>query len=66
MRLIAVIDQPEVVEKILRHLELWCGPARFAPARPPPGTSSSLLSEPEPDYLAGSDPMPDYENVITD
>ncbi|MFM7102551.1 MAG: transposase, partial [Verrucomicrobiota bacterium] len=25
MRLIAVIDQPEVVEKILRHLDLWCG-----------------------------------------
>ena len=63
MRLIAVIDDPNVVEKILRHLNLWCGQAQFAPARPPPQT---ILAEPEPDYLVATDPMPDYENVITD
>lgn len=63
MRLIAVIDYPNVIEKILRHLNLWCGPARFAPARPPPAPD---LREPEPEFLVDSDPMPDYENVIAD
>jgi len=65
MRLIAVIDQSEVLEKILRHLKLWCGPATFAPARPPPkGTGA----ESEPTFSSENDfdPMPDYENVITD
>ena len=63
MRLIAVIDDSKVIEKILRHLNLWCGPATFAPARPPPSTGQS---EPEPQFIVDSDPMPDYENVITD
>ena len=63
MRLIAVIDDSNIIEKILRHLNLWCGPAKFAPARPPPSTGQS---EPEPQFLIDSDPMPDYENVITD
>ena len=36
MRVIAFIDNPDVVEKILRHLNHWCGPAAFAPACPPP------------------------------
>ena len=65
MRLIAVIDQPAVVEKILRHLNLWCGPATFAPARPPPKGSGA---EPEPSFSSDNDfdATPDYENVITD
>ncbi len=63
MRLIAVIEDPSVIEKILRHLKLWCGPARFAPVRPPP---SAELREPEPEFLVDPDPMPDYDNVITD
>ena len=62
MRIIAVIDSPEVVEKILRHLKRWCGPAAFAPARPPPNVSTA---EP-PDFQIQYDLMPDYENVITD
>lgn len=36
MRFIALIEEPLVIEKILRHLSQWCGPAQFAPARPPP------------------------------
>lgn len=36
MRFIALIEEPPVIERILRHLNLWCGPATFAPARPPP------------------------------
>ena len=65
MRLIAVIDQSEVVEKILRHLNSWCGPATFAPARPPP---KGNRAEPEPTFSSDNDfdPMPDYEIVITD
>ncbi len=35
MRVIAVIDQGEVVEKILRRLGLWAGSSALAPARPP-------------------------------
>ena len=64
MRVIAFIDNPDVVEKILRHLNLWCGPAAFAPARPPPPASGR--ESPEPEFNVGYDVMPDYENVITD
>lgn len=35
MRLIALIDDHEVIEKILRHLDLW--PEDVQPARGPPG-----------------------------
>jgi hypothetical protein len=63
MRLIAVIDDPPVVEKILRHLKLWCGPAYFAPACPPPSVDPP---DPDPDFPIDSDPLPDYENVVTD
>ena len=63
MRVIAFIDNQDVVEKILRHLNLWCGPAAFAPARPPPGSDREST---EPDFRIEFDPMPDYENVITD
>ena len=60
MRMIAVIDQPEVIVRILRHLGLWSGPAPpMAAARPLPGP---WIREPFDDM----DPMPDYENVLTD
>jgi len=63
MRVIAFIDNPEVVEKILRHLKLWCGPAAFALARPPPSLAPESI---QPDIRIKYDTMPDYENVITD
>ena len=63
MRLIAFIDHSDVVEKILRHLNLWCGPVSFAPARPTP---ASDLESTEPDLRIEFDPMPACENVITD
>lgn len=63
MRVIAFIDNPEVVEKILRHLKIWCGPAAFAPARPPPASDPESS---EPEFHIGYDVMPEYENVITD
>jgi Putative transposase len=59
MRVIAVIDDPRIVEKILRHLGAWHDP----PPRPPPnGPPGPYTYEPCDDV----DPMPDYENVLTD
>ncbi|HPC62329.1 MAG TPA: transposase [Verrucomicrobiota bacterium] len=59
MRIIAVIDDPRVVEKILRHLGAWHDP----PPRPPPqGVPGPYTYEPCDDV----DPTPDYENVLTD
>jgi len=49
MRFIALIEEPPVIEKTLRHLDLWCEPARFAPARPPPpDPGRGEVSEPHP------------------
>ena len=59
MRVLAVIDDPRVVEKILRHLGAWHAPP---PRPPPPNASGPHTYEPCEDV----DPMPDYENVLTD
>src|ERR1041384_1961420 len=59
MRVIAVVDDPRVVEKILRHLGAWHAPPP-SPARP--AASGPSTYEPCGDV----DPMPDYENVLTD
>ena len=59
MRVIAVIDEPRVVEKFLRHLGAWHDPPA---GRPPPGASGPSTDEPYEDV----DPTPDYENVLTD
>ena len=63
MRVIAVIDQRAVIEKILRHLGLWSGTPPLALARSPPAADAGpWVREPFDDV----DPMPDYENVLTD
>ena len=59
MRVIAVIDDPWVVEKILRHLSAWHDPPA---ALSPPGAPGPYTYEPCDDV----DPAPDYENVLTD
>ena len=59
MRVIAVIDQPAVIEKILHHLGLWVGPSPHHACRAPPNTPHWEPSDVE-------DPMPDYENVYCD
>ena len=59
MRVLAVIDDPRVVEKILRHLGAWHDPPA---GRSPPGAAGPYTYEPCDD----GDPMPDYENVLTD
>ncbi len=63
MRVIAVIDQRLIIEKILRHLSQWNGTPPLAPARAPPDADTGPWTrEPCEDV----DPMPDYENVLTD
>ena len=59
MRVIAVIDDPRVTEKILRHLGAWHAPP--AGLSPPPGAGPYTW-----ELCLGDDPMPDYENVLTD
>ena len=58
MRVIALIDDRRVVEKILRHLGVWHDP----PLRPAPqGPPASCTYEPSADV----DQTPDYENLLT-
>ncbi len=56
MKVIALIDDRSVIEKILRHLKLW--PEQAAPAclsrAPPPGDERIV-------ELCFDDPFPDYD-----
>ncbi len=61
MRVIAIVDDRRAVEKILRHLGLWCGGSRLRTGRSPPA-DGPWSRVPYGDV----DPMPDYENVLTD
>ncbi len=63
MRVIAVIDQRQVVEKILRHLSQWNGTPPMAPARRPPDADTGSWTR---ELCDDVDPMPDYENVLPD
>jgi len=53
MRIVALIDEREVIERILRHLGLWEEPVCLHPARAPPGGEGIV------DPFSG-DPFPDY------
>ena len=53
MRIVSLIDEREVIERILRHLGLWEGAVPFRPARAPPGDEGTL-------ELFPGDPFPDY------
>ncbi|MDH3982499.1 MAG: hypothetical protein OES84_06300 [Kiritimatiellaceae bacterium] len=48
-----IIDEREVIERILRHLGLWEEPVRLHPARAPPAGEGSVELFPD-------DPFPDY------
>jgi len=54
MRIVALSDDRNVIERILRHLGLWQQGVRVAPARAPPDLSERVI---EPSY---DDPFPDY------
>jgi len=55
MRIVALIDDREVIERILRHLGLWQQGVRVSPARAPPEIAEWVI-EPWLD-----DPFPDYD-----
>ena len=56
MRVVAVVDLPKVMEKILRQLNLWCGPATFASV--PEELCESFDPEGPEGCLHRSDPKP--------
>ncbi len=66
MRVLALIDDRRVVEKILRHLGAWHDPQACRLPSPAcssaPGDAGNYIRVPFDDV----DPMPDYENVLTD
>lgn len=51
MRLISLIEEEEVIEKILRHLDLWEGPARCTDRGPPLRLEREYTREPFDDDL---------------
>ena len=63
MRIIAFIDEREVIERILRHLGLWEEGERLNPARAPPPEGKRIVDlfpgDPFPDY--SMDPVMDYD-----
>ncbi|MBJ7259720.1 MAG: transposase [Chthoniobacterales bacterium] len=56
MRIVALIDQANVIERILRHLGLWEAGVRVESARDPPAPDEPII-EPWLD-----DPFPDYDH----
>ena len=55
MRIVALINERDVIERILRHLGLWEQGVRVLPARAPPELAERVI-EPWLD-----DPFPDYD-----
>jgi hypothetical protein len=55
MRIVSLIDDPEVIERILRHLGLWQQGVRLYPSTGPPEIVDRVI-EPWLD-----DPFPDYD-----
>ena len=53
MRIVVLIDEGVVIERILRHLGLWEEGVRLHPARAPPGGEGTV-------ELFPGDPFPDY------
>jgi hypothetical protein len=64
MRIVALIDDRAVIERILRHLDLWAQGVRVAPARAPPEIAERViepcLDDPFPDY--DTEPIVAYAN----
>jgi len=55
MRIVSLIDERAVIERILRHLGLWEQGVRVTPARAPPEIVDRVI---EPCF---DDPFPDYD-----
>ena len=63
MRVLAVIYQSKVIEKILVHLNLWSELRAFPPSRRP---HAAILGHWEADDPQSRSPFPDYDDVFTD
>jgi hypothetical protein len=68
MRIVALIDEPDVIQRILGHLGLWSRGVRVSPARAPPEIVDRVIEPWLDDLPAVSatqslqvDPFPDYE-----
>ena len=65
MRIVALIDDREAIERILRHLGLWEQGVRVSPARAPPEIADRViepwLDDPFPDY--DTEPIVAYANA---
>ena len=55
MRIVGLINERDVIERILRHLGLWSQGVRVSPARAPPEIAEWVI---EPCF---DDPFPDYD-----
>jgi hypothetical protein len=55
MRIVSLIDDRDVIERILRHLGLWDQGVHVAPARAPPEIVERVIE------LWLDDPFPDYD-----
>jgi hypothetical protein len=66
MRIVSLIDERAVIERILRHLGLWEQGVRVTPARAPPEVAGRVIP-PSPIGYGGQaepwldDPFPDYD-----
>lgn len=58
MRIVALINERDIIERILRHLGLWEPSVRVVPARDPPGEEFVRAGS---DPWLDEDPFPDYE-----
>jgi len=64
MRIVALIDQRGVIEKILRHLGLWEQGVRVIPATGPPASAPALESREHIIEPWLDDPAPDYDTDV--
>ena len=55
MRIVALIDDQAVIERILRHLGLWEQGVRVFPAQAPPEPADWVIEQ------CLDDPFPDYD-----
>jgi hypothetical protein len=60
MRIVALIDEREVIERILRHLVLWETGVRVSPARAPPEPGEWVIEPCYDDSFSDDDTEPVY------
>jgi hypothetical protein len=66
MRIVALIDDRKVIERILRHLGLWSQGVRISPSRAPPEIVGRVIPPSPLSYGGQAEPwidapFPDYD-----